>query len=182
MAKLKKYQNKKERSEQFGARGKAKLCRVSNDDLIVAQTEALAEALLESEGMELVHAEYVRGPGGRALRCYIDKREGVTPKGITIADCAYISRQLGDLLDVKLQVNEPYNLEISSPGLNRPLKKMSDFERFKGQKAFIRTIEAIDGQRNFKGILAEVSEDTVYLKEDVRTIAISHEAILKARD
>jgi ribosome maturation factor RimP len=176
MAKLKKYQDKKERSEQFVARGKAKLCRVSNDDLIVAQTEVLAEALLESEGMELVHAEYLRGPGGRVLRCYIDK-----PEGVTIDDCAYISRQLGDLLDVKLQVSEPYNLEISSPGINRPLKKISDFERFKGQKAFIRTMEAIDGQKNFKGILAEVSQDTVYIKKDARTIAIPHEGILKAR-
>ncbi|MCP4111224.1 MAG: ribosome maturation factor RimP [Desulfobacteraceae bacterium] len=115
--------------------------------------------------MELVHVEYQRETGGRVLRIYIDG-----PGGVTLDDCVGISRQLSDLLDVSLEdsdaeENEPYSLEVSSPGTERPLGKESDFERFKGSIAKIKTAPS-DGtgnsrpqkQKTYKGVLLGISE------------------------
>ena len=136
----------------------------------------LAEPLCNAEGMELVFTEYQAEPGGRILRLYIDQ-----PGGVTLDDCANISRQLGDLLDVSLETDEPYNLEVSSPGVNRPLGKLADFNRFKGQEAKIQVSEPIDSQKNFKGTLmgAEGSEITILTND--KTVAIRFDTITKAR-
>ena len=85
---------------------------------IIAQTKSLAQRLCEAEGMELVHVEFQREAGGRVLRLYIDQ-----PGGVTLNDCVNISRQMGDLLDVNIENMGPYNLEVSSPGTDRPLSK-----------------------------------------------------------
>jgi len=143
---------------------------------LVAEVETLAEPLLEAEGMTLVDVEFRREPGGRILRIVIDK-EG----GVVLQDCADISRQLGDLLDVKLQVDGPYHMEVSSPGLDRPLTKLKHFAHFKGRRAVIRTKKPMDGKNDFKGVLAGVDEDVVLLQLEKETLRISSEAILKAR-
>ncbi len=132
----------------------------------VREISLIAEPLCEAEGMELVHVEYLRETGGRVLRMYID-----SPGGVTLDDCVRISRQLSDLLDVSLtdsgaEENEQYSLEVSSPGPDRPLGKESDFERFKGNKAKIKTAKPSDKagntrpqkQKTYKGVLLGISE------------------------
>ncbi len=93
------------------------------------QLEQLAEALVASEGMELVDLEYRRQGRRWMLRLFVDKDGGVT-----LDDCANISRELGDLLDVKDVIPQAYVLEVSSPGLNRRLRKKEDFSRFAGRE------------------------------------------------
>lgn len=135
----------------------------------------LAEPLCGAEGVELVQVEYQREHGGLTLRLYLDK-----PGGITLDDCANISRQLGDILDVGLETQAPYRLEVSSPGFQRPLGKLSDFERFKGCRAKVRTSRLLDGRKNFTGTLNGVSEDNVQLNLDKKAISIALADIVKA--
>ena len=143
---------------------------------IIEQVRTLAGPLCESEGMELVHVEYHREPGGRILRIYIDK-----PGGVRLDDCVDISRQLGDLMDVYLDEIGPYTMEVSSPGSDRPLGKEGDFERFRGCKAKIRTHHPFDGRRNFTGVLGGLSEGNVHIWVENKTVTIPFPEIQKAR-
>jgi ribosome maturation factor RimP len=142
---------------------------------IVLQVWDLIEPLCEAEGMELVQVEYQREAGGKVLRLFIDR-----PGGVTLDDCVQISRQAGDVLEVGLENVGPYNLEVSSPGTNRPLAKQLDYERFKGRQAKIKTIRALDGQKNFRGVLAGISEGRVKLSVEGNTITIPFMEIAKA--
>lgn len=143
---------------------------------IVAQTWALAEPLCAAEGMELIHVEYQREAGGRILRVYVEK-----PGGVSLDDCTTVSRQLSDILDLKLATEAPYTLEVSSPGAQRPVSRAADFERFRGYKAKIRVSRPINGQKNFTGMLAGYSDQTVWLTIGGETIGIAHSEIIKAR-
>ena len=146
------------------------------ESAIVSKTWELAEPLCMAEGMELVHVEYQRESGGRILRLYIDK-----PGGITLGDCATVSNQLGDILDIKLDAEHPYTLEVSSPGPDRPLSKLSDFTRFNGETARLRTAYPINGQKNFKGILLGILDENIILQTDTETVVIPYHEITKAR-
>jgi ribosome maturation factor RimP len=143
---------------------------------VIARTEELAAPLCSSEGMELVHVEFQREPVGWVLRIYVDKSGGVT-----LDDCARVSRQLGDILDVGLEEIWPYHLEVSSPGEHRPLGKLHDFERFQGRRAVIKTREPILGQKKFKGILGETNGETIHLQLEDKTVTIPFKGIVKAR-
>lgn len=145
-------------------------------DRAVSGVRQFAEPLCEAEGMELVHVEFLRESGGRTLRMYIDK-----PDGVTLDDCAHISRQVGDYLDVGMEDIGPYNLEISSPGAERPLGKASDYDRFKGLRAKVSIFEAIDGQKNFTGILYGVSGGNIRLQVNDTTIGIPLNTVRRAR-
>lgn len=137
----------------------------------------LAEPICVSEGMELIHVEYQRESGGRILRIYIDR-----PGGVVLDDCAAVSRQIGDILDVHLDNNvPPYHLEVSSPGTQRPLGRLGDFERFKGQKAKIRTKTPVAGQRNFQGVLEGCTNDTIHLRVGTAITDIIYQNIAKAK-
>jgi ribosome maturation factor RimP len=138
--------------------------------------KALIEPIVIYAGMELVDVEYGREPSGIVLRLTIDK-----PGGVTIDDCSDISRLAGDLLDAKDPVPRSYNLEVSSPGINRPLKKKGDFERFAGQKVLIKTRELIDGRRNFRGVLHGIREDFIVVSSEKTTFNIPFKLIAKAR-
>ena len=142
----------------------------------IAEVENLAEPILRFEGIELIDVEYRRESSGWILRIYIDK-EG----GITLEDCTAVSHQLGDVLDAKLEREEPYNLEVSSPGLNRRLTKPKHFVSFEGRPAVIRTNRPVEGKKFFRGVLAGLSDDTVKLVVDELTVSIPYEAIAKAR-
>ena len=144
--------------------------------MIVQQVIGLAEPLCESRGLELVHVEYQRESGGRILRLYIDRTGGVT-----LDDCVELSRQLSDLLDVYLDAVGPYSLEVTSPGLDRPLAKKTDFERFKGNRARIKTARPYAGRKNFQGVLLGMSGDTVQLSTGEENVAICFDDIVKAR-
>ena len=105
--------------------------------------------------------EYVKEGGNWYLRAYIDK-EG----GITVDDCEVVSRALGDLLDAEDFIEEAYILEVSSPGLGRPLKKEKDFKRSIGEEVEVRTYRAINKQKEFVGLLVSYDKDSVTLQLD----------------
>ena len=120
------------------------------------KTEELILPILDEKGFELVDVEYVKEGQDYFLRAYIDK-----PGGITIDDCVAVSREMNVLLDELDYVEGAYTFEVSSPGLGRPLKKARDFERSLGQEVEIRTYKAIDGSKEFYGILHAYDDDSV---------------------
>ncbi len=111
------------------------------------------EPVVESMGYELVGVEFNAGNGHGTLRVYIDREQGVN-----IEDCASISHQLSGLLDVEEPIKQAYDLEISSPGIDRPLFKLADFERFIGKIAKIKLLVGVQGRKNFKGRLQGVTD------------------------
>ncbi len=121
-------------------------------------TERLLEPIIRDNGLELVDVEYVKEGGSWYLRAYIDK-EG----GVTIDDCELVSRALSDLLDQEDFIEDAYILEISSPGLGRPLKKDKDFDRSIGREVELRLYRAVDRQKEFKGILTDYDGGKVTL-------------------
>lgn len=120
------------------------------------KTEELVLPIVTENHFELVDVEYVKEGGTWYLRAYIDK-----PGGITVDDCEIVNRALSDLLDEKDFIEESYILEVSSPGLGRPLKKERDFERSLGEEVEIRTYRMIEKQKEFRGILKSYDKNTV---------------------
>ena len=112
-------------------------------------------------GYELLGIERSRGGGGQLLRLYIDHADG-----ITVEDCERVSRQVSDLLDAEELVRGEYTLEVSSPGLDRPLKKPADFLRFTGETAQLRLRVPEGNQRNFTVVLAGVNDDKLMVEVD----------------
>ncbi len=147
-----------------------------NEKQLTEVVRALIEPVVVYTGMELIDVEYGRGPSGKVLRLTIDK-----PGGVTIDDCSDISRLVGDLLDAKDSLPGSYNMEVSSPGINRPLKKKDDFERFAGQKVLIKTRKLIDGRRNFKGILHGTREEFIVVFSEKTILNIPFDLVAKAR-
>ena len=98
-----------------------------------------------------------------------------------MGDCSVISSQLGDILDLKLETENTYTLEVSSPGMDRPVSRLSDFMKFKGELAKIKIAQPINGQKKFKGILSGVMESNILLKTEKDTVAIPYQDIIKAR-
>lgn len=142
---------------------------------VIARVWQLAEPLCTGEGMELVHVAYQREPGGRILRLYIDK-----PGGVSLDDCVNISRQLSDILDVGLDIEQSYRMEVSSPGQKRPLSRRSDFDRFTGCRAKVRTARAIEGQKNFTGDIEGTGDKSFRLLTDTRSVTIMFADIVNA--
>jgi ribosome maturation factor RimP len=147
-----------------------------NEKAVAAEVFNLAMPLCEAEGLDLVHVEFQRESAGRILRLYIDKSGGVT-----LDDCVGVSRQMGDILDVNLTEIGPYSLEVTSPGPDRPISRKSDFEKFAGNRAKIKTVRPIDGQKNFNGILAGISGEQVKLRMGEKQVTIAIGDISKAR-
>lgn len=143
---------------------------------MISSTWDIAVPLCAVEGIELVHVEFQRESGGRVLRAYIDK-----PGGVSLDDCTRISRQLSDILDIQIDMELPYTLEVSSPGPDRPISKKEDFHRFAGETARIRTARPIDGRKNFTGTLLGMVDDCVHLQLEKETVVIFHQDITKAR-
>jgi len=164
---------KKLRKKKSGARNPD---YEGSGDERVKKVKERAELLCSAEGMEMVHAEYRHEPGGRVLRVYIDKAGGVN-----LDDCAIISRQLSDLLDVNFEGSMEYNLEVSSPGPNRPLNHQGDFERFRGEIVKVQTLNPMNGQKNFKGILSGVDEGNIELLINGETVTLPLVEISRAR-
>ena len=130
------------------------------------KTEQLLLPIMEEHQFELVDVEFVKEAGNWFLRAYIDK-----PGGIGVDDCETVSRRLSDLLDEQDFIEESYILEVSSPGLGRPLKKEKDFARSLGEEVEVRTYRAIDRQKEFIGILKDYDKDTVTIEyEDGETM------------
>jgi len=127
---------------------------------IAERVQELAERVAIDHGLELVHAE-VAGPENKPIvRVFIDK-----PHGVTHDDCSEVSLHLGTILDVEDFIHASYTLEVSSPGLERGLYKRTDYERFAGSDAKLKTRQPIDGQRNFRGRLLGVDENDVLIED-----------------
>jgi ribosome maturation factor RimP len=132
----------------------------------------LVESTLAGLGYELIDVE--RSARGRLLRVFIDK-----PDGVGVDDCVAVSNHLGRLLAVE---NIDYErLEVSSPGLDRPLKKVSDFIRFAGESVKLRLRVALQGQRNFVGILREVNDGVLKLEVDGKVLDLELNNLEKVR-
>lgn len=127
-------------------------------------TEELVLPMIEENNFELVDVEYVKEGSNWYLRIYIDK-----PGGINIDDCELISRALSDKLDEKDFIQDAYILEVSSPGLGRPLKKDKDFNRNIGERVEIKLYKAVDKQKEFEGILKSFDKTTVTIETDEET-------------
>lgn len=119
------------------------------------------EKLIRSMGCEFVGGELLPQGRGVLFRLYIDRENGVT-----VDDCTLVSRQVGAMLDVEELFQSKYTLEVSSPGIDRPLFKLDDFRRFVGKRARIRMVLPIEGRRQFNGTLQRVDGDDIYLRLD----------------
>src|SRR5690349_9014868 len=134
-------------------------------EAVASKIEEVARRVAESEGMEVVDVEVKGGGGSRLVRISIDK-----PAGVTHADCELISQQVGTILDVEDVVpGGRYTLEISSPGLERKLRKPQDFERFQGKKARILLRTPVQGQREWEGTLHGIADGQITLEEACAT-------------
>ena len=126
-------------------------------------------------GMELVEVEFKKEQGQWILRVFID-REG----GIRLQDCSQVSREIGPVLDAEDPVVHPFTLEVSSPGLQRPLKKPADFERFRGKLARIKLYTMLDGEKTFCARIREIEGDEVILDREGKVLRIPFIKIAKA--
>ena len=140
------------------------------------KTEALVMPLIEENGFELVDVEYVKEAGNYYLRVYIDK-EG----GITVDDCEVISRALGDKLDADDFIDDSYILEVSSPGLTRPLKKEKDYAKSIGKLIDIKLYKAVEGLKEYTGVLKEYDKDNITIEVDDNLIKIERSNLAMIR-
>jgi ribosome maturation factor RimP len=146
-------------------------------DATLTRVWELAIPLAQAEGMEIVDIEFRHegSRGGRVLRLYVDKQGGPN-----VDDLSRVSRQLSEVLDAQDTIDGAYTLEVSSPGINRPLKKPEHFSRFVGKRIRIRTRDLIEGRRSFLGILDEVAGNSVRLTQEGKQYWIPFSMIEKS--
>jgi ribosome maturation factor RimP len=142
---------------------------------ILVNTTQLIEPVLEEMGFELVDVEYVSEKGRWILRIYVDK-EG----GITVDECARVSKELGNLIDVKEIFLHEYIMEVSSPGLNRALKKKKHIVQSIGKKIKIRMAIPINGRRNFTGHLRDFQNGTLFVETKEQVFLLNWQDVEKA--
>jgi ribosome maturation factor RimP len=146
----------------------------------------LFEPVVSGLGFDLIEIEHFPNPKHGVLRLYIDTPEGTVdedgkPKGVVVNDCSAVSRQISALIDVEDPVRGQFNLEVSSPGLDRPLRRLQDFQRFIGALVKIKTVMPMEGQRNFKGRLLAATEEVLVLETDTEELSVPMNAVEKAR-
>ena len=147
--------------------------------------ESICETALEAVGYDLVELEYTQSPHGWVLRVYIDHPPGEDAEGgassITHEDCEVASRHLGTVLDVEDPIDTAYRLEMSSPGVRRPVRKLRDFKRFVGQRIRVVMQQPCHGRKKFLGTLQEAGEGEVVLEEGGKRYGLPLAEIKKAR-
>jgi ribosome maturation factor RimP len=136
----------------------------------------LFEPVITGMGYELIEIEYQPHPKHGVLRLYIDKESG-----IQLEDCSAVSQQISALIDVEDPITGRFNLEVSSPGLDRPLRRVEDFQRYSGEIVKVKTAMAFEGQRNFKGCLQGIEDDRVVIECENKEVRLPITAIVKAR-
>lgn len=136
----------------------------------------LAEPLARSLGLDLVETEWTREHGRRILRVTIDK-----PGGVSHEDCEALSRKLDSALDEADLIHEPYHLEVSSPGAERPLKTPEDFRRFAGRRVLVRSRIPIEGRREWRGDLVGATDDAILVAAGGSQIAVPRAAVTRVR-
>ncbi len=145
------------------------------NETVAERVWQIAEPLVTDEGMEMVDVEFHRENHGMVLRLYLD-RDG----GVSMDDLTRVSRQVGDLLDVHDAVPGAYTLEVSSPGINRRLRRPDHFKRYLGQKVRVRTLAPLDGRRVFVGPLTAVDDAGITVDQDGAPCAIRFTEIAQA--
>jgi len=140
-----------------------------------AKLTTLIEPVVGSMGYEFVGVEFISQGRHSVLRVYIDK-----PNGIDIDDCSTVSRQLSGLLDVEDPISGEYHLEVSSPGLDRPLFTLAHFEKFIGHECIIRMKVPVDGQRKFSGVIKSLLDGSIELATKEKGVLLRYENIDKA--
>lgn len=145
-------------------------------DSIVQSVTELIEPVVHDENLELVDVEYKKEGKNWYLRIYIDKDGGVS-----VEDCQKVSRQIEDMIQIDEIIHSAYILEVSSPGLDRPLKKEKDLLRSIGKKVSVTTYSPIDKQRNFVGIIKDFSNQTLSLDVNGKSVAIPFEIIANTK-
>lgn len=151
------------------------LLRSYNVRLAPANVQAIVEPVVSSLGYELVGVEFLMQGRSGLLRVYID-----TEEGIRVEDCQRVSHQLSGVLDVEDVIKGQYQLEVSSPGLDRPLFTMEHFERFVGHRAKLKLVAPKEGQRKFRGTLRGVKDDQIILEVENEEISLPLSSIDKA--
>ena len=136
----------------------------------------LIEPTVTEHNIELVDVEYIKAGKVWILRVFIDKKQGVT-----VLDCQKLSREIEDLIEVHELISDPYTLEVSSPGLDRPLKKEADFLRNKDKQIQLKTYSPIEGRKNFSGIILDVKNKILFLvdKDDCLELELANIAQAK---
>ena len=142
----------------------------------VGRVERFLEPIMQENQFELVDVEWVKEAGTWYLRAYVDK-EG----GISVDDCEVVSRRLSDWLDKEDFISESYILEVSSPGLGRPLKKDKDFARSIGKDVDVKLYRARDKRKDFTGVLKAYNEDTVTIEEEGKELVFERGEIALIR-
>ena len=144
--------------------------------IMLEQVEELISPVLGQLGYELIEREYVQDAGGWILRLYIDKSDG-----ITIDDCAKVSHSIEDLIEVEGLIPGNYRLEVSSPGLERPIRRRVDFEKLSGSTVKLKTLNPVDGRSNYRGILEGLDGDEIVMVVDGMRYRIPYCELAKAR-
>lgn len=144
--------------------------------IVVETVTKLVEPIVSELHLELVEVQFRREAVGWVLRLIIDGDAGVT-----LDKCATVSREVSSLLEVEDPIEQAYNLEVSSPGLDRPLKKEKDFIRFKGSKAKVTTSEPIERRKHFDGVIEDFDQNMLSLATDQGLLEIPYDQIAKAR-
>jgi ribosome maturation factor RimP len=146
-------------------------------DPVIDRVREFAVSLLPSLGLELYDIQFRREGRGWVLRLIIDSSEG-----ISLDDCSRVSREMSDFLDVEDLIDHAYNLEVSSPGIERELRSIAECERFLGEKIRVKLNEEMDGQRVYVGELKKLEDTVLFLMtEEGKTCRFSWDTIKKAR-
>jgi len=145
-------------------------------DAIAERVGSIAARAAEASGVEFVHSEIAGSKRNMTVRIYIDK-----PGGVTIEDCSSVSRAIEDVMDAEDFIPAAYVLEVSSPGLERGLFNLADFQKFSGKKAKVKTGDPIEGQSNFNGrIMSVEDEEIVFDDRTSGTVRIPFKSVERA--
>lgn len=145
-------------------------------EAIEQRVREISSEVADANGLELVHSEVVGAVKNRTVRIFIDK-----PGGVTHEDCAVVSNQVGEIIDNEDFIPTAYVLEVSSPGLERGLYSVKDFEKFSGSLAQFKTYQAINGQKNFTGRITGVENETILFVDNTNgEVKVPYSAISKA--
>ncbi len=143
-----------------------------------AAIEACISGAMEAVGLEIVQVRMTDGNKRKTLQIMLD---GVNGDGVTVDQCAKASRTISALLDVEDIIKGEYNLEVGSPGIDRPLRKKADFERYRGFDAKLETILPIEGRRRYAGVIENVTENEVVMNIDGEHHAVALDNIQSAK-
>jgi ribosome maturation factor RimP len=151
----------------FLAEAQQGLKTMSVAERVTERVTAIIEPVIQELGFELVDVDFLTDRGRRVLRIYVDTRDG-----ITLDECAEVSREVGSLIDLEDLIPEQYVLEVSSPGLNRPLRKEKDFIAAMGRKVKVKMIKPLEGRRNFTGMLENFDNGIITLQMENNKVVL----------